>query len=211
MNDFDYEQMMMGELYLARNINPENSSQRGKLIAEEINKMSVGNRDKIIEKERKLFGKSGKILYVTPPIYVAYGSHIEVGENFYANKDCIFMDINTIRFGNNVIIGPRCSFYCAGHPLAPEVRNRDRLEFGLPIQVGDDVWIGGNSVILPGITIGNNSVIGAGSVVTKDVPEDVVVAGNPAKVIKNITEKEKEKWGMMRDDYYSKRVKFINN
>lgn len=210
MNDFDYEQMMMGELYLARNIKPENSSQRGKLIAEEINKMSVENRDKIIEKERKLFGKSGNILYVTPPIYVAYGSHIEVGENFYANKDCIFMDINTIRFGNNVIIGPRCSFYCAGHPLDPEVRNRDRLEFGLPIHVGDDVWIGGNSVILPGITIGNNSVVGAGSVVTKDVPKDVVVAGNPAKVIKNITEQEKEKWRMMRDNYYSKREKSSN-
>ena len=210
MNDFDYEQMMMGELYLARNIKPENSSQRGKLIAEEINKMSVENRDKIIEKERKLFGKSGNILYVTPPIYVAYGSHIEVGENFYANKDCIFMDINTIRFGNNVIIGPRCSFYCAGHPLDPEVRNRDRLEFGLPIHVGDDVWIGGNSVILPGITIGNNSVVGAGSVVTKDVPDDVVVAGNPAKVIKNITEQEKEKCRMMRDNYYSKREKSSN-
>lgn len=89
-------------------------------------------------------------------------------------------------------------------------RNRDRLEFGLPIHVGDDVWIGGNSVILPGITIGNNSVVGAGSVVTKDVPEDVVVAGNPAKVIKNITEQEKEKWRMMRDNYYSKREKYSN-
>lgn len=206
MKDFDYEQMMLGELYFARGIQPENSSQKGKLLTEEINSTSVDNRKRIIELEHKLFGSSGKILYVTPPVYVAYGSHIRVGENFYANKDCIFMDINTIEFGKNVIVGPRCSFYCAGHPLDPVVRNVDRLEFGLPINVGNEVWIGGNSVILPGVTIGDNSVVGAGSVVTKDVPADVVVAGNPARIIKRITEEEKEKWRAMRDEYYSKKM-----
>lgn len=93
-------------------------------------------------------------------------------------------------------------FYCLGHPLDSEVRNFDRLEFGLPISIGDEVWIGGNSVILPGVTIGDNSVVGEGSVVTKDVPANVVV-GNPARIIKRIT--EEEKGHAMRDEYYSKK------
>ena len=171
MKDFDYEQMKLGKLYLQKGITKEKSSLKGKEKAEEINNTAIGDRDEIVRLEREMIGKSGNELYITPPVYVSYGFNIEVGENFYANKDCIFMDTSSIKFGDNVIVGPRCCFYYAGHPIYGSVRSQDNdyFEFTLPIIVGNDVWIGGNVIVLPGITIGNGSVIGAGSVVTNDV------------------------------------------
>lgn len=128
----------------------------------------------IVALEKELLGKTGNELYITPPLYVDYGRHIEVGENFYANMDCIFLDVNKIIFGDNVMVGPRASFYTAGHPIDPTIRTAE-LEFGTPIIVEDNVWIGGSATILPGVTIGKNAIVAAGAVVTKDVPANTIV------------------------------------
>jgi maltose O-acetyltransferase len=201
--DFDYEQMLAGKLYFAPNIFPENGSLAGKKLAQQINQEPIENKEAIVALERKLFGKTGKFFYVNPPLYVDYGRHVEIGENFYANMDCVFLDVNKIIFGDNVMIGPRAGFYTAGHPTDPTVRIKD-LEFGLPIKVEDNVLIGANATILPGVTIGKNSIVGAGAVVTKDVPENTIVGGNPAKVIRNITEKDKHEWEAEMKEYYTK-------
>lgn len=191
--DFDYEQMLAGELYFAANIFPENGSLEGKKLAQKINSTPIGNKAEIVSLEKQLFGKTGESIYVNPPLYVDYGRHVEIGNNFYANMDCIFLDVNRIIIGDNVMVGPRVSFFTAGHPTDAGVRSKD-LEFGLPIVVEDNVWIGGNSTILPGVTIGKNSIVAAGAVVTKDVPNNTIVGGNPAKVIRQIDIVDKVKW-----------------
>ncbi|MDH6254066.1 maltose O-acetyltransferase [Chryseobacterium sp. H1D6B] len=122
---------------------------------------------------------------IEPSFWCDYGYNIECGENFYANHNLVILDCAKVKFGDNVFIGPSCSFYTAGHPLDVEQRNKG-LEYARPITVGDNVWFGGNVVVLPGVSIGNNSVIGAGSVVTKDIPDNVVAVGNPCKVVKDI-------------------------
>lgn len=143
--------------------------------------------------------KHGEKVYFEPPFYCEYGSHIEVGENFYANTGCVMLDVGKITIGKNVMFGPNVAIYTAGHPIHPDSRNSG-YEYGIPVNIGDNVWIGGNCVILPGVTIGNNVVIGAGSVVTKDIPDNVCAAGNPCRVIRKITEEDKP--------YYFKNYKF---
>ena len=139
-NDFDYMQMLKGELYYAPTILPENKSTKGKVLAQKINQLPIDNVKEIVALEKELLGKTGNELYITPPLHVDYGRHIEVGENFYANMDCIFLDVNKIIFGDNVMVGPRASFYTAGHPIDPTIRTAE-LEFGTPIIVEDNVWI----------------------------------------------------------------------
>lgn len=153
----------------------------------EYNNTRPSNLKKREEILRRLFGKLGKNPYVEPTIWCGFGSHIEAGDNFYANNNCVFVDPGKITFGNDVFIGPSCGFYTAIHPFNAEMRNKlyERAE---PITVGDDVWFGGNCVVLPGVTIGSNVVIGAGSVVTKDIPSGVVAFGNPCTVWKNISD-----------------------
>ena len=129
-------------------------------------------------------------VYFVPPFHCEYGSHIEIGEGFYANTGCVMLDVGRITIGDNVLFGPNVSLYTAGHPIHPESR-KSGYEYGIPIKIGDNVWIGGSCVILPGVTIGNNVVIGAGSVVTKDIPDNVCAAGNPCRVIREITEEDR--------------------
>ncbi|WP_314590784.1 sugar O-acetyltransferase [Paenibacillus terrigena] len=147
---------------------------------------------------RKLFGKTAEAFHIEQPFYCDYGYNIEIGNNFYANHNCIMLDCATITFGDNVFIAPNCGFYTAGHPLDVEQRN-EGLEIAFPITVGNNVWIGGGVSVLPGVTIGDNSVIGAGSVVTKDIPPGVIAAGNPCRVIRSITEEDKNKYRHYRD------------
>ncbi len=127
---------------------------------------------------------------VIPPFYCEYGTHITLGKNFFANYNCVFIDVAPITFGDNCMLGPNVSLYTAGHPIHPATRNSG-YEYGKPITVGNNVWIGGSVTIVPGVRIGNDVVIGAGSVVTSDIPDGVVAAGNPCKVIKQITEADK--------------------
>ena len=123
------------------------------------------------------------------PFFCDYGYNIEIGENFYSNHNLIILDGNKVIFGDNVFIAPNCAFYTAGHPIDVNRRNQG-LEYAKPIKIGNNVWIGGNVVVLPGVTIGDNTVIGAGSIVTRDIPANVVAVGNPCRVIKQIDGKE---------------------
>ncbi len=140
---------------------------------------------------RGFLGKSGNNVFINPPFYFDYGKHIEVGDNFFANYNCTILDVAKVKIGNNVMFAPNVAIYTAGHPLHPEARNSG-YEYGISVTIGDNVWLGGNVVVTPGIKIGNNVVIGAGSVVTKDIPDNVVAAGNPCKVIREITEEDKK-------------------
>lgn len=148
----------------------------------------MAKREEIL---RKLFGKVGKNPYVEPNIFCGFGTNISVGDNFFANNNCIFVDPGKITFGDNVFIGPSCGFYTAHHPIDAQMRN-ELLEQAFPITVGNDVWIGGGTVVVPGVTIGSDVVIGAGSVVTRDIPDHVVACGNPCRVLRPITEADKK-------------------
>ena len=124
---------------------------------------------------------------VEQPFWCDYGYNIEVGENFYSNHNLVILDGAKVKFGNNVFIGPNCGFYTAGHPLNVEERNQG-LEFAKPITIGNNVWFGGNVTVLPGVSVSDNSVIGAGSVVSQDIPANVVAVGNPIKIIKKLAQ-----------------------
>ncbi len=138
---------------------------------------------------KELLGKSENA-FINPPFYCDYGTHIEVGKNFFANYNCTILDVAKVTIGDNCQMAPNVAVYTAGHPLHPDVRNT-LYEYGIEVTIGDNVWIGGNSVICPGVHIGSNSVIGAGSVVTKDIPDWVIAAGNPCRVIRKITDEDK--------------------
>lgn len=201
--DFDYKQMLAGDLYIAGNILPENKSIHGKKIVQKINNTPIEQTETIVVLERQVFGKTGNNLYVTPPFQVDYGRHVEIGNNFYANMDCIFLDVNKIIIGDNVMVGPRVSFYTAGHPIDAEIRIEE-LEFGLPITIEDNVWIGGSATILPGVTVGRNSIVAAGAVVTKDVPSNSIVGWNPARLIRVINQDDKQYWNKKKQEYQLK-------
>lgn len=142
---------------------------------------------------KKIIRKTGENFWIEPSFWCDYGYNIELGENFYSNHNLVILDGAKVTFGDNCFIAPNCGFYTAGHALDAEQRNKG-LEIALPITVGNNVWIGGNVVVLPGVTIGDNAVIGGGSVVTKDIPQGVIAAGNPCRVIREITEADKDKY-----------------
>ena len=134
---------------------------------------------------KSLLGKTGNKLIIEPPFACDYGYNIEVGENFYANVNLVILDGARVSIGDNVFIAPNVGIYTAGHPLDAEQRN-EGLEYAYPVTIGNNVWIGAGVNILPGVTIGDNVVIGAGSVVTKDIPANVLAVGNPCRVMKDI-------------------------
>lgn len=144
-------------------------------------------REKLL---RQIFGKLGNNPYVEPNLFCGFGTNVEAGDNFFANNNCVFVDPGKITFGNDVKIAPQCGFYTALHPLDPQLR-KDNYEAAYPITVGNNVWFGGGVKVLPGVTIGDNTVIGAGSVVTGDIPADCLAFGNPCRVIRVLTEADK--------------------
>ena len=141
----------------------------------------------------KLLGKHKNRFTIVSPFFCDYGYNIEIGENFFMNMNCVILDGAKVCFGDNVFIAPNCGFYTAGHPLDVERRNKG-LEYARPITIGNNVWIGGHVCVLPGVTIGDNTVIGAGSVVTKDIPADVLACGNPCRVVRTLSEEDKRKY-----------------
>ncbi|MFD2742240.1 MULTISPECIES: sugar O-acetyltransferase [Sphingobacterium] len=193
------EKMIAGEPYRADGRELFDERQKAKEVLMEYNSLlpnRIKDRARII---KDLFGKTGKAFWIEPPFRCDYGYNIEIGENFYANFNLTILDCALVSIGKNVLFGPNVSLFTAGHPIHAEPRAAG-WEYALPIYIGDSCWIGGNTVINAGVTIGENTVIGSGSVVTKSVPANVVAAGNPCRVIKTITEADK--------DYYYKDRKF---
>ena len=182
------EKMLAGELYDA-NYNEELQKEREKAkdLCYEYNQIKPSNQEEKRKIMKQLLGSTKQDFLIEQPFMCDYGYNIEIGENFYANHNLIILDGNKVKFGDNVFIAPNCAFYTAGHPLDAEQRNKG-LEYAKPIEVGNSVWIGGNVVVLPGVKIGDHCVIGAGSVVTKDIPDNSVAVGNPCKVIRKIDE-----------------------
>lgn len=159
-------------------------------ILQRLNTVDRSGFDEIGKIVKELLGKS-EDAFINPPFYCDYGSHIEVGKNFFANYNCTIIDVAKVKIGDNCQMAPNVAIYTAGHPLHPVARN-SMYEYGISVTIGDNVWIGGNTVIMPGVHIGSNTVIGAGSVVTKDIPDWSVAVGNPCRVIKKITEEDKK-------------------
>lgn len=163
------------------------------------NNMDPGDtagKDKLI---KEILGKTGNTVCIESPFHCDYGYNIEVGENFFANYNLVILDVGKVKIGDNAQIAPNVAIYTAGHPIHPDSRNTG-YEYGIDITIGDNVWIGGNTCIMPGVTIGNNVVIGGGSVVNKDLPDNVIAVGNPCRIVREITEDDR--------DYYFKDRKF---
>ena len=194
--------MLSGKLYLAQDPELKRDMAKAKKIIRLFNQSTEEQPDYRIELLKELFAKTGENLHIEPPFYCDYGCNISLGDNFYANHDCLILDVCKVKIGNFVFFGPRVNIYTAGHPIDAEIRN-SLLEFGKPVTIGDNVWIGGNVVINPGISIGDNVIIGSGSVVTKNIPDNVIAAGNPCKVLRKIDENDKIYWEEQRKDYYN--------
>lgn len=179
------QKMLNGELYLANDIELVKERENARRLTRLYNQTAETETIKRKEFLKELFGSMGEDISIEPTFHCDYGYNIHVGENFYANFDCVFLDVCEIKIGDNCFVAPGVHIYTATHPLNAEERISG-AEFGKPVQIGNNVWIGGRSVINPGIKIGNNVVVASGAVVTKDVPNNVVVGGNPARIIKYI-------------------------
>lgn len=183
------EKMIAGELYFAND--PELVADRmfARSQSQIINQAESAELRSQLLKET--FGRTGKKIYMEPVINFDYGYNIFVGENFYANFNCTFLDVSTMEIGDNCMFAPNVQLYTATHPLHPVKRNSG-LEYAKPIKIGNNVWLGGGVIVTPGVTLGDNVVVGAGSVVTKSFPDNVVIAGNPARIIKTVEEEPLE-------------------
>ncbi len=179
------DKMIKGELYNAEDPVLVKDRLKCKQLCFEFNNTPFTEPEKMSAIIRKILGKTKVRFNINPIFFCDYGYNTEIGENFYSNHNLIILDCAKVTFGDNVFIGPNCGFYTAAHPTDAETRNKG-LEFAKPIKVGNNVWFGGNVCVMPGITIGDNCVIGAGSVVTKDIPTNSIAVGNPCRVIKQI-------------------------
>lgn len=170
----------------------------------EYNLCRPDKKDEMKKMIKSILGKSGEEVFIEQPFHCDYGTNIEVGENFYANFNCVILDVGKVTIGENVMFAPNVSIYTAGHPIHADSRNSG-YEYGIPVTIGDNVWVGGSVTINPGVTIGNNVVIGSGSVVIKDIPDNMIAVGNPCRVIREITEEDRKYYFKNRefdvDDY----------
>ena len=155
------------------------------------NSLSPAQKEEQEQCIREILGKCGESIHIEQPFHCDYGYNIEVGNNFYSNYNLTILDVGKEVIGENVMIAPNVSIYTAGHPIHPDSRNSG-YEYGIGVAIGHNVWIGGGVVINPGVTIGDNAVIGSGSVVTGDIPANVVAAGNPCRVLRQITEEDRK-------------------
>lgn len=192
------ERMMAGLPYKAwmDGLTEERLSCKEKVF--EFNQLPPKQQKNVPELLKKILGQTGEHVWIEAPFHCDYGWNIKVGEDFFANYNFTVLDVGEVIIGKNAQIAPNVSIYTAGHPIHPDSRNTG-YEYGIPVSIGDNVWIGGNTVILPGVQIGDNVVIGAGSVVTKNIPDNMIAAGNPCRVIRSITEED-------RQYYYKNRI-----
>ena len=177
--------MLSGELYDA--LDPQLTDERikARLLLKALNESREDEPEKRVDILKALIPQAGAGLWLQPPFYCDYGYNIQLGERVFFNFNCVVLDVMPVTIGSRTLFGPNVQIYTAMHPMDHKERATG-LEFAKPITIGEDVWIGGNVVICPGVTIGDRSVIGAGSVVTKDIPADVAAAGNPCKVIRSL-------------------------
>ena len=186
----ELKKMLKGEWYNATDSELLELRNKARGLVEEYNTLSVSDFKSHIKVLKQLFKKSDSKTFIEPPLRCDYGFNVSVGKRFYANYNLVLLDSAEIKIGDNVMFGPNVSVYTVNHPLNYEDRNK-YLEQAKPVVIEDNVWLGGNVVILGGVTIGKNSVIGAGSIVTKDIPANSLAFGNPCKVIRKITSKDR--------------------
>lgn len=183
------DKMLAGELYCPADPELTRDRYKAKKLMWKYNTITElkFSQEEILEERMKIimewFGKVDSYVFIEPPFYCDYGYNISMGEYVYMNINCVILDVNTIEIGAKTIFGPSCQLLSATHPTDPETRMKG-LELGLPIKIGENCWFGGGVIVCPGVTIGDNVTIGAGSVVTKDVPDNVITVGNPSRVIK---------------------------
>lgn len=178
------QKMLAGEPYDPADPELSAMRRRSRALCHELNGVSPAQPARLGELRDRLFGRPVDAV-VTPPFHCDYGVHIEIGRGVYFNVACVVLDVAPVRIGDHVLFGPAVQVYTATHPLSARAR-RSGLELGRPVTIEDDVWIGGGSVICPGVRIGARSVIGAGSVVTRDIPADVLAVGNPCRVVRTL-------------------------
>ncbi|NNL15630.1 MAG: sugar O-acetyltransferase [Flavobacteriaceae bacterium] len=179
------EKMLSGEMYDPMDSKLVKERLKARLLFQEINNIKDNEKEKRDTLFYKLLKNAKEGLWIEPPFYCDYGYNIKAGKNVFMNFNCCILDVAEVVIGDNCMLGPNVQIYTATHPLEASKRNSGR-EFAKSIRIGKNVWIGGNAVINPGISIGNNVVIGSGAVVTKSFPDDVFIAGNPAKIINSI-------------------------
>lgn len=185
------ERMLAGLPYRANDPELKQMRAENKLRVAQYNQLTRNQEQEMDQLIKEILGGTGKEILVEPPIHFDYGRNTTVGERFFANYNLTVLDVCPVTIGDNVMIAPNVSLYGAGHPIHPDARNSG-YEYGAPITIGNNVWIGGSVCVLPGVTIGDNVVIGAGSVVAKDIPDNVIAVGNPCRVIREITEDDKK-------------------
>jgi len=179
------EKMIAGNMYNPSDNELTKERHKARLLFQEINNLNDDSKEERIKLLYDLIPNAGENLCIEPPFHCDYGYNIKAGNNIFMNFNCCILDVCEVTIGDNCMFGPNVQIYTATHPLEYKARNSGR-EFSKPITIGNNAWIGGNATICPGVTIGNNVVVGAGSVVTKSFPDDVFIAGNPAKIIKTI-------------------------
>jgi maltose O-acetyltransferase len=182
----ELEKMLAGELYDPFDPVLVAGRDRARDLCQELNATREGDRDLRRRILTDLFGRGGDTVWMQPPFFCDYGSNIALGERVFFNFNCVVLDVCPVHIGSFTLFGPAVQIYTPMHPMNAQLR-RER-EFGKPVDIGSDVWVGGGAIILPGVRIGDGAVVGAGSVVTRDVPERVFAAGNPCRVIREITE-----------------------
>ena len=178
------QKMLAGDLYDPLDADLSVGRRRARDLLHDLNQTREGEEELRRRILSELFGSGGDSVYLEPPFYCDYGVNIDLGERVFFNFNCVVLDVCQVTIGSHAFIGPAVQIYTPLHPL--EAKLRRTQEYGRPVTIGDDVWIGGGAIILPGVTIGSRTVIGAGSVVSRDLPDDVLAVGNPCRVVRRI-------------------------